>query len=486
MCRTFRLIPFFLVMVVSAGCAVGPDYQRPQVNTPDKWRFEYQDAKDFTNTAWWRQFNDPVLDELVTAALKENADILIAAARVEQYLGYYGGTRSALFPQIGAGAIGARERYSQAGRTPLPAGVSAVDNTFQGLISAGWEMDIWGRLRRETEAARADLLASEEARNAVVLTVVAAVANTYIDLRSLDRELEITRQTAVTRGETYALFKERFDSGIISELELSQVRSEYEKALATIPRIEKSILQTENALGILLGRNPAPITRGRDIDTLTIPAVPAGIPSDLLERRPDIRLAEAQLIAANARIGAAKAQYFPSIALTGFAGAVSADFGDLFTGPAGVWNYGAQATVPIFTAGRIVGSVQASEAVQQQALARYRQAIQNSFREVDDALIDQRKSLEEFQAQSRQVDALKDYARLARMRFDEGYTSYIEVLDADRSLFNEQLNYTQIQAGLLRSLVSLYKAMGGGWVVEAASAQDSNRNGAPQEAAYFP
>ncbi|MEW6077889.1 MAG: efflux transporter outer membrane subunit [Thermodesulfobacteriota bacterium] len=455
------------LVLTCLGCAIGPDYKRPDVNTPDKWRVDYAEARDLTNTRWWEQFNDPVLNELITVALQENKDLLIASARVEQYLGLYGRTRSFLFPQIGASGSGYRERVTKDGRSPLPADMNPVDNSFQGLISAGWEFDIWGRNRRATEAARAELTGAEETRNAVMLTLVASVANTYIDLRDLDRELEITRQTAALRGATYDLFKERFASGVVSELELSQVRSEYEKALATIPRIEKSVIQTENALSILLGRNPAPITRGKDIDVLSIPCVPAGIPSDLLTRRPDIRQAEADLVAANARIGVARSQYFPSISLTGYDGTASAEFDELFDSSSHIWSYGLEATVPIFTFGRISGSVKAAEAMQQQTLFRYQQAIQNAFRDMDDALIDQQKSQEELAAQTRQVDALQNYARLARLRFDEGYTSYLEVLDAERSLFNEQLNLTQIQAGTLRSLVNLYKAMGGGWVVEA-------------------
>ena len=311
------------------------------------------------------------------------------------------------------------------------------------------------------------LLGSEEARYAVILTLVASVANTYIDLRGLDRELEIALRTAKTREETYQLFKLRFEGGVISELELSQVTSEYEDVMAVIPGIEKNIAQVENGLSVLLGRNPAPVTRGKPIDALTPPAVPAGLPSELLERRPDIRQAEQDLIAANARIGVARGLYFPTISLTGFYGTASAEFDELFSGPASIWNYGGQLTVPIFTAGRIAGIVKASEAVQQQRLARYRQAIENAFREVDDALIDQQKSRERLAAQGRQVDALRTYAGIARLRFDEGYTSYIEVLDAERSLFNVERSYTLTQAAVLRSLVDLYKAMGGGWVAQA-------------------
>lgn len=462
-----RYMSLIMIFMIAAGCKIGPDYRRPAVDIPEAWRFEEKAVQDLINTAWWVQFNDPVLNELISIALKENKDLKIATARVEEYLGYYGETRSALFPQVGASASAARERVTEEGRTSLPAGISPIDRDYQGLISASWELDIWGKLRRATEAARADLLSSVEARSGVILTLVASVANTYIDLRRLDRELEIARRTVKTREETYQLFKLRFDGGVISDLELSQVASEYEDAMAAIPQIEKEIGQVENGLSILLGRNPAPITRGKPIDELVIPAIPAGLPSELLERRPDIRQAEQDLVSANARIGVARGLYFPTISLTGFNGTASAEFDELFSGPASVWNYGGQLTVPIFTAGGIAGIVKASEAVQQQALARYRQAIENGFLEFDDSLIDQQKSRERLAAQARQVAALRTYSGTARLRFDEGYTSYIEVLDAERSLFSVERSYTQTQAALLQSLVNLYKAMGGGWVIEA-------------------
>jgi multidrug efflux system outer membrane protein len=301
----------------------------------------------------------------------------------------------------------------------------------------------------------------------VILSLVTSVATAYVDLRSLDRQLEIAQQTAKSREESVRLFEIRFKGGNISEMELSQVRSEYYVALAAIPDLEKRIRQQENLISILLGKNPGPIVRGKMIDAIALPAVPVGLPSDLLTRRPDVRQAEQALIAANARIGVAKAQYFPSISLTGFFGSASTELSDLFTGPAKAWSYAGSLAGPIFTAGKIKGSVKAAQAVQQQALFGYEQAVQNGFRELEDALIDQDRTRVQLDAQAKQVEALATYARLARLRYEEGYTSYIEVLDAERSLFNGQLSYTQTQDTLLRALVTLYKAMGGGWVVEA-------------------
>jgi multidrug efflux system outer membrane protein len=301
----------------------------------------------------------------------------------------------------------------------------------------------------------------------VILSLVTSVATAYIDLRSLDQQLEIARQTAKLREESVRLFDLRFKGGNISEMELSQVRSEYYVAMAAIPDLEKRVRQQENFICLLLGMNPGPISRGKALGEITLPTVPAGLPSDILMRRPDIRQAEQELIAANARIGVAKGQYFPSISLTGMFGSASTDLSDLFTGPAKTWNFAGNLAGPIFTAGKIKGDVKAAQAIQQEALYSYEKAIQNGFREIEDSLIDQDRTRLQLDAQKMQVEALATYARLSRLRYENGYTSYIEVLDAERSLFNGQLTYAQTQDVLLRSLVNLYKAMGGGWVVEA-------------------
>jgi multidrug efflux system outer membrane protein len=293
------------------------------------------------------------------------------------------------------------------------------------------------------------------------------VANGYVNLRDLDKQLEIAQNTTKTRKESYDLFKLRFEGGVISELELNQVKSEYEQALSTIPQVQKTIAFQENALNLLLGRNPGPVLRGKTIDELTLPAVPAGLPSDLLVNRPDIREAEQNLISANAQIGVAKALYFPSISLTGLFGFASKDLSDLFTGPARTWNWAVPISAPIFTGGAIAGQVKAAEAIQQQVLHQYQKTIQTAFAEVEDSLIDQKRSREQLQAQASQVDSLRQYAQIARLRYENGYTSYIEVLDAERSLFNAELAYTQTQGFLFQALVNLYKAMGGGWIQEA-------------------
>jgi multidrug efflux system outer membrane protein len=467
----FRLCLLALFTITLCGCMMGPNYQRPAVDTPQTWRFEDKEAKDVANTAWWEQFGDPALNDLIRSALRENKDVKIAAARVEQFAGLYGTTRAALFPQIGAGASAGRQRVSE--RTGPSPTLESVPNSnpnfsnYELFLNGSWEIDFWGKLRRATEAARANLLSTEEARRSVILTLVSSVANSYINLRDLDKQLELTKQTVKNYKESYDLFALRFQHGIVSQIEVSQAKSQYEQALSNIPFFEKLIAQQENAVCVLLGRNPGPITRGKTIDELMSPAVPAGLPSDILVNRPDIRQAEQDLIAANANIGVAKALYFPTISLTGLFGWASNDLSHLFNGATKTWSWAVPVSAPIFTGGAISGQVKSAEAVQQQALVIYEQSIQNAFREVDDALVDQKRTKEQIASQSEEVNALRDYVRLARLRYDNGYTSYLEVLYSESRLYNSELSQTHTQGLLLQALVNLYKAMGGGWVVTA-------------------
>jgi len=484
-----RIFLLSLSILAITGCMVGPNYRRPDVETTKCWRVTEQDSKALADTAWWEQFQDPVLNELIQTALRENNDVRIAFARVDEFQGLYLQTRSFLFPQADADAFGGRERLTQAtqpepvavGRVPsrpvrrrrarlneaLQPTVIPIYDLYQFHLNANWEIDLWGRLRRATEAARANLLATEKFRQGVILTLVSDVAVTYMELRSLDRQLRIAEDTVASRAETYDLFQTKYQGGMVSELELSQVESQYEEAMATIPEIEKAIAFQENALSVLLGRNPQSIPRGRALDQLVTPAIPSGLPSELLARRPDIRQAEQQLIAANAQIGVAKAQYFPAVSLTGSFGRESTDCSNLFKGPARVWNYGVPITTPIFTGGNITGQVRSAEAVRQEALFNYRKVIQTAFREFEDALTDQNKTRQRLEAQDRQVQALKNYVRLAWKRYNEGYVSYLEVLDAQRSLFDAELSYARTRGVWLQAWVNLYKAMGGGWVTQA-------------------
>jgi len=454
-----------LVAVVLAGCMVGPNYQRPSVEVPQGWRTQEKEAKDVANTAWWGQFNDPVLNGLIQTALQENKDVKIAAARIEQFVGQYVTTRAALFPQIGAAGSGSKQRITEDSfPTPLPSSAKNPNDVWEVFLNGNWEIDIWGKIRRATEAARAQILSSEEGRRTVILSLVAAVASTYIDLRDADMEWEISKQTADVYRESLRIFDLRLKEGFSSAIEVNMIMSEYEQALSRISFYQRSIAQIENGLSVLLGHNPGPIARGRALNGLTMPMIPSGLPSDLLAQRPDIRAAEQDLIAANAQIGVAKALYYPSISLTGVFGWASTDLSSLIKGSNQTWNWGVPVTAPIFTAGAIRGQVKVAEARQRELVLRYQQVIQTAFREVDDSLVDQRETTDQLVALGRQVGALKEYARLAQVRFDNGYTSYLEVLDANRTLFNAELSESQTRAVLLRAYVNLYKAMGGGWV----------------------
>lgn len=440
------------------ACVVGNDYERPALDLPEKYRFDNIEAHDLANTRWWEQFADPVLNELISSALANNLDVRIAAARVEEFYGALGATHAGLFPQVGAEAVAGRQLIPPASESDL----------FQVDVFAAWEIDVFGRLRRLTEASRADLLASEEGRRFAVLSLISAVASGYVTLRTFDSQLDISRRTVASRKEALRIFEARHRRGATSEIELSQARSEYATALATVPRLEQQRAQGENALAVLLGRNPGPIPRATTIEELALPAVPAGLPSEILERRPDLRQAELNLVAANARIGAAKALYFPNISLTGLFGSASTAIDDLFTGPTELWSYSGSVTAPIFTAGGIKGQVEIATARQQQLLFAYQRAIQFAFQEVEDALIADQKSREELTAQAQRLDALRTYVRLAHLRFDNGYSSYLEVLDAERGLFSAELDYTRVKSDTYLALIDLYKAMGGGWVIEAS------------------
>ena len=470
------LIACTLALLVT-GCMVGPDYVRPVVDTPPAWRINESEARDTANTAWWSQFGDPLLNTLIDEAVRENKDLLIASARIDEYAGRLGVTRADLFPQIGLGYDVARQRNTLPGTT-----TKGIYNSYDTLLSASWEIDLWGKLRRQDEAARAQLIASEEGRRGVLLTLVSGVAGAYVNLRDLDRQLEIASDTARTREASYRLFQDRYAGGLISILELSQNKSQYDEALARIPALEQSIALQENALSALLGRNPGPIARGKNIDELSPPVIPEGLPSTLLERRPDLRAAEQQLIAANALIGAARAAYYPSISLTGVFGVASGSLSNLFSGASKVWQYAGAVNLPIFTAGKIGSQVEIAEAQQQQALFSYQKAIQTAFREVNDALIAQDRTRAQLEAQGQQVKSLQEYTDTARLRYDNGYTSYLEVLDAERGLFQAQLQYAQTQQKLLQAMIDLYKAMGGGWpegTSTASTTGESRPNAAP-------
>ena len=467
------LVCAILALVVT-GCSVGPNYHRPETDAPKA--YEFQDSTVMlldtaaiaaADTGWWQMFGDTVLTGLIDTALKANNDVRIAAARVEEFMGLYGVTKSDFWPKIDAGASAARGQSVLSGDGSVKRPTS---NGFNVNVSAAWEIDLWGKIRRATEAAKADLLASEEARRGVVLTVTALVADSYIDLLSLDKQLLVSKRTLESREKSLSLCRQRYAKGDASDLELSQTESEYWLARSQVPVIEKEIVQLENAISVLLGRNPQSIPRGSVLDSLYLPGVPGGIPSELLERRPDVRFAEEQLRAANARIGVAKARYFPSISLTGLFGVASGDLSNLFNPEAQIWNVSGGILQPIFHWGEISGQVDAAEAVQKQTLYGYVKAVQSAFGDVENALVDRTRTQEQQDAQANQVKALQTYERLARMRYTEGVTSYLEVLDAERALFSTELQYAQTQGELYKTVVGVYRAIAGGWVDWASGA----------------
>ncbi len=457
-----------LLAAALCACTVGPDYERPASEVPAQWRIDYPQAADVANTQWWRDFGDPVLDQLIDEALRENRDVRIAAARVDQFIGALATTRAQFYPQIGYSLDATRSRSSRLGNPPIPAPADPYYTLYQGALSAQWQIDLFGRVRRQSEAAQAQVYASEQGRRGVILSLVTSVAASYIALRALDRQLEISQATAKNYADTARIFDLRFQGGVVSEVELKQVESQYQQALAAIPALEQQISAQENLISVLLGRNPGPIPRGRTLDELAAPGIPADLPSTLLERRPDILQAEQNLVAANANIGAAKALYFPTLSLTGLLGSVSTAFGDFLTGPATAWTLAAGLAGPIFTFGAIEGQVQAAEGGQREALAFYQQTILNAFRETNDALVGTIKKRAESEAQARRVAALREYARLSRLRFDNGYASYLEVLYAENELFSAELTAVRSQADRYTQIVNVYQAVGGGWVDEAA------------------
>jgi multidrug efflux system outer membrane protein len=454
-------------LALVAGCAIGPDYVRPKVDAPAAFRFEPAQVAAGTDNAWWKTFNDPVLDQLVDTALANNLNVKIAAANVEQSAAIITQTRSQLFPQIGYSATGERARVPDTGIVAALPNYPNPQNAYQALLTASWEIDLWGRIRRLSESAQANMLATDEARRGVILTLVNSVATDYINLRGLDEQLAIAKATLGTYGESVQLYQLQFKYGQTSQMTVAQAQSQYETAAAQIPVTESQIAQLENALSVLLGHNPGPIPRGKSIYDLALPSVPAGVPSELLERRPDLMQAEQTLIAANAQIGAAKALYFPVISLTGALGSSSTALSDLFRGPTRVWNYAGQAIGPIFTFGAVSGQVGQAEAAQEAALLNYQLSIQNAFADVDNSLIASQKLKEQQAAQERLVTALKDYARLAKLQYDGGYTSYSTVLQAEQALFPAELTLAAVRTQVFTSLGNIYKAMGGGWVTQA-------------------
>ncbi|MFA4915458.1 MAG: efflux transporter outer membrane subunit [Syntrophales bacterium] len=457
-----------VLVILISGCTITKDYQRPQVDIPDKWRVDYQTAADLANTAWWEQFQDPVLNEMIRSALNENKDLRIATGRVEEFAGKLQAAKADFYPQITYGGLANRDYQSELRPIPELTGFAdGASSSYRAGLSAGWELDIWGRIRRATEAGRADLLSAEEGRQTVILMLVSAVADGYITLLSLDKQLLIVKNTLASREGFLDLFERKYKGGQVSGYELAQVRASYEQVAEYIPSLELQIALVENSLSVLLGRNPGTIHRNKTLDTVVMPEVLQGIPSDILVRRPDIRQREQDLIAANARIGVARTKYFPTISLTGLFGYSSMELSDLLLTSANFWQVGGMALGSIFTGGRIKGEILQAEAKCQQLLNAYLSTIQTAFREVNDSLISIQKLREQLKIKEHHIDVLKENVYLAHARYDSKFCSYVDVVEAEKNLFSVELSYIQTREELFAATVGIYKAMGGGWVTEA-------------------
>jgi len=447
------------------GCALGPNYRRPAIDLPAQYRGapDTNQAKSLAEVKWFDLFQDETLKQLLDSALKSNFDLRIAAERVLEAHAQLGIQRSRQFPELNAAGGFDAARVSRIGAFPANGQNLDASYTLAGF-SLNWELDIWGRLRRLTEAARAEYLASEEVRHGVITTLLSDVTSTYFRLRELDLELATSQQTREIADRGLSLTRLRRNRGVGAGLDVKQAEQLLYSATVQIAATQQAIEQTENALSQLLGSNPRAIGRGRPLDEMAGPTeIPPGLASTILERRPDIRGAELTLIAANAQIGAAKAQYFPQISLTGFLGGESRALSDLLTGPARQWSVAPAAVLPIFTAGRMRAGVKLTEAKKREATLAYEQVIQNAFREVADALAAYTRTREERSQQEELVNALRESGRLSRLRYEGGMDSYLQVLDAERNTFQGELTLARIKRDQLLSVVDLYRALGGGW-----------------------
>lgn len=466
-----KRIVLTLLPLLIAGCAVGPNYKRPAIASPPQFRGSAEATPvspantNLADTKWFDLFKDEQLTALVNQSLAQNYDLRIAASRVLEARAQFGITRSNLYPNLNGSAGFVASRAPLLFSFPgIPAGASNQLSYTTAGFSLGWELDVWGRIRRLTEAARAQYFATEEARRGVITTLVSDVSSSYLSLRESDLELEIARKTRDIAQRSLDLTVVRRKGGVATSLDVHQAEQFLYTATSTIAAVERRIEQTENLLSLLAARNPGPIARGKALTDLAAPPeVPAGLPSALLNRRPDIRAAEQNLIAANANIGAARAEYFPQITLTGLLGVESKGLTRLFDSGSRNFNIAPQATIPIFNAGRLRNQVRFTEAQQQEALASYEKSIQTAFREVSDALVGYRRTVEERAQQELLVKALRDANRLATVRYRGGLDSYLQVLDSERNLFTGELNLAQLRRDELVSVVVLYRTLGGGW-----------------------
>jgi len=461
--------------LAAAGCTVGPNYERPKLEPPAQHRSAAPAPapESVADLNWWQLFQDPALQTLIRDGVANNLDLRIASARVVEARALAGIAKSFLYPEVGAGFGTSQEQPSRVGDPKLTK-EQVPDRTYSNWALTGslsWEIDLFGRLRRGREAAVAQYLATEEGRKAVMVTLVGDIASTYFYLRELDLSLEIARRTVKINDDTVVYYTRRLQGGVSNRLEVDQAKANRAVTAAAIPDIERQIVIAENALSVLLGRPPAAIARWKPIGENEIPPqVPAGLPAQLLERRPDVLQAEQLLVAANANIGVAKALFYPTISLTGSLGTVSSSLSNFMTGDSLVWSFGAGLFQPIFNGGRIKQNYEVAKARYDQALAQYQRSALNAYREVADSLITIQKLAERRVELESGVEALRDAVQLSRARYDTGLSSYLEVLIADQQLFSQELQLAQVRGSQLRAVTQLYRALGGGWQPEPLTA----------------
>jgi multidrug efflux system outer membrane protein len=469
--KTILLLPIILIISLSS-CSVGPDFENPQIDTLQVYRFDTLKVDSIANIEWWDLFSDSTIDSLVVTALEQNKDLNIAIARIEEARAGLTFTGADRYPKLDISAGASRGNYALGIHLPN------TSNNFSISPSLSWEIDFWGKYRRATESARANLLASEYSLRTVQLGLISEVVGTYFQLLDYKQRLEISKATLRTREESLNIIQQRYDKGIVPELDLNQAQIQKEIAASAVPFFERLVSKTENGLSVLLGKNPGIIKNsGISISDQEIPPeIPIGIPSDILQRRPDILQAESLLHAQNAKVGVAAAQQYPSISLTGILGVASNDLSTLTDGGLG-WAVGGSLLSPLFNFNKNSARVEVEAAKTKQALFNYEKTVLNAFREVEDALIDIDTYKRELAAKTRQVAAAKNAESLSRMRYDQGVASYLEVLDSERTLFNSELELSQAKQLYLTTFVRLYKSLGGGWITQKEQAEyEANSN----------
>lgn len=468
-----RLVAVVLVAALVPGCAVGPNYSRPEMPAPPAHRFfegEAQ-AQSLADVPWWEVLKDPQLHVLIREAIANNLDLRTATARVAEARAQYGIARSFLFPEVGVAGGYSAQQVSRLSEPPQGTVAGKTYQNWNAGFPISWEIDLFGRIRREKQAAFAAYLATEEGRRAAVITLVADVASTYLFLRELDLQLVVARRTVQTNEETVRFYENRLQGGVSNRLEVDRAVGNRARTAVVIPDLERQIAVAEHALCLLLGRPPGPIERaGALTDTELAPQVPVGLPAALLERRPDVLAAEQQLIASNANVGAARALFFPTISLTGILGTLSGDFSNLLKADSNIWQVSPSLFAPLFQGGRIRRNYDAAKARFEQSAAQYQKAALNSYREVANALVSVKKLGESRLELEHGVLALRDASTLARSRYDNGLANYLEILNADQQLFDQELQLAQVRGEEMRSFVELYRALGGGWQPETAGA----------------